>query len=419
MTLTFGCRVNRAETQALERELTRAGLIFDDTSPDVVIINSCAVTGKAEREVVQSIHRIRRRHPESRIVVTGCAATRWAAQGGSPAPETDDLVPNARKSELADALTTPAGSPSPTMSHGDTFLESGRLMVKIQDGCNRFCSYCIVPFLRGRAVSRPTTDIVADIAGYGDAVREAVLTAINTQAFGADTGERLTDLVDRIISETGVTRVSFGSVHPWSIDGEFLSWYESVRTTGRFVDFFHVPIQSGADRTLAAMNRGYTAGDIGERLAAIRAVCPDALIGTDVIVGFPGETDADFRETVAFLERSPIDRLHVFRFSPRTGTAAETMRKRLGDVPHTEKARRSRELIALGERKYRSFVTGLVGREFDALILARVTDGKREVLLRNQVPAVIANDAALVTGSVERVTVESVTGTTLHAKRYR
>jgi threonylcarbamoyladenosine tRNA methylthiotransferase MtaB len=388
MSVSFGCRVNEAEKIAIDRKLAAAGLTYGETDPGVIVVNSCCVTAKAEHEVRQTIHKLRRQHTGAAIVVTGCAVTRWIRDGQS-LPEATLLVGNSDKAGIDRQIVNLLGDLTPTDGTAmptDKFTRSGRIMVKIQDGCHRFCSYCIVPYVRGVPVSRKIDDIVDEIVGLGPGIAEVTLTAINTEAFGRDTGETLPQLVDAILGRTTVPRISFGSIHPWSLTGGFLDYYGAVADNPRIIPFFHVPVQSGCDSVLKRMNRQYTVEEIGAALTGIRKANPHAFIGTDVIVGFPGETDAEFRLTYAFLENAPIDRFHVFRYSPRPGTAASRMESAFPIPPSEAGKRRSELLRKLSLKKFGAFASGFTGLRMTALVLETETDGLRDALLSNNLP---------------------------------
>jgi len=354
----FGCRVNEAEKIVLNEKLIQEGFTYSELTPDVYIINSCAVTGKAEREVRQKIYQIRRLFPKTVLVVTGCAATLWKIQN-LEIPEIDLLVTNNDKHHIPriisdhvsylndhtnDALNDTVIGQGRTFS--DKFLNSKRLMVKIQDGCDRYCSYCIVPSLRGTPKSVLIKDIITSINDQ-KGIDEVILTAINTDVFGKDTGESLTDLIDAVQLKTSVPKISFGSIHPWSLTPKFFKYYKSILHLNRFVSFFHIPIQSGSDTVLKRMNRRYTTKKILSILKEIKRINPYAFIGTDIIVGFPGETENEFYETVQFLKKAQIDKIHVFRYSTRPGTLAQKMELTRGKITEEEKRKRSKILREL------------------------------------------------------------------------
>lgn len=346
---SFGCRVNEAEKQRLDQALLTLGFSWDKVNPSFYIINSCAITGKAEREVRQHIYQIRKKYPHITIVATGCSATLWMKNNSKPIG-VDYWIDNTKKSTIPSLLATliKTNISINKDAYNDKFLRSGRVMIKIQDGCNRFCSYCIVPYTRGRATSRTTKDIITEIQQISTPIKEVILTAINTEYFGIDTGETLTDLVDVILNKTSVPKVSFGSIHPWSITKDFLNWYKKNKDNPRFVHFFHIPIQSGSTAVLETMHRPYKKEDIMKNLQCIHSINPNALIATDIIVGFPGEGEKEFKETYQFLTKSPITKFHIFRYSPRPGTVASTVKD---TVPSEIKHKRSKMLIELGKKK--------------------------------------------------------------------
>jgi threonylcarbamoyladenosine tRNA methylthiotransferase MtaB len=356
MSFSFGCRVNEAEKQLLDNKLINLGFSWDEKHPTFYIINSCAVTGKAEREVRQHIYQIRKKFPTTTIIATGCSATLWLKNNSKP-EGADYWIDNTKKSTIPEFIFSlskqPRNNTDQTQS-SDKFLKSGRMMVKIQEGCNRYCSYCIVPYLRGSVKSEAISDIVKLILSSKQPISEVILTAINTEAFGKDTGENLIQLVEAILANTKIERVSFGSIHPWSITDEFLLWYEKNKNNTRFVHFFHIPVQSGSDTILKLMNRQYTQKDILNRLQKLHAMNPHALIATDVIVGFPGESEKEFEETYEFLNKSPISKFHVFRYSPRPGTAAA---KFSNEPTFQEKRERAKKLANLSISKYKTFLS--------------------------------------------------------------
>lgn len=409
---SFGCRVNEAEKVVMDQQMIRAGFLQDKVSPDVYIINSCAVTAKAEREARQLILRLKRENPKVKMVVTGCSATYWNKNNLWNNIPIDLLISNIDKDYLVTLIKKrfsitsvpiqldhlPAGKAGLNQAKFDKFLSSGRVMIKIQDGCHRFCSYCIVPYLRGTPKSRKIDEVVADITQYNrypHKLQEVIFTAINTESFGHDTGESLTGLIDLSINRTQVPRISFGSIHPWSIDDKFIEYYKRLSKNPRFSNFFHVPLQSGSDKMLKLMKRDYKRGDILEKLIQIQKINPHALIATDIIIGYLDETDKDFQDTYSFLEKSPINKFHVFRFSVRQNTAAYYERKRLKEPSATEKIKRAKELSDLSIKKYQKFLTMQVGTTSQALFIGEVREGFQKAILNSQVLSWIKTDVSL------------------------
>lgn len=394
----FGCRVNEAERIKIDKELIEAGYTVDLSSPSFLIINTCAITGKAEREAKQLINQLNKKHPEAKIVITGCSATLWNKYKTADVSSVYLIVPNDRKtslvsllqtSEVCKAKATNANAVRTTNDNSDKFRYSNRLLVKIQDGCHRFCSYCIVPYLRGLPQSQKIKDIIAYINEFQPLPSEVILSAINTEAFGKDTKESFVDLTKKVLSETRIPRIGYGSVHPWSLSKEFISYYKKELVHNpRFIQFFHVPIQSGSQQILQYMRREYKIEEVIAKLNLISSIQPYALIATDVIVGYLGETQELFEETYTALLNSPISRFHVFRFSNRPHTAAYYQRKTLFEPTGDEKKSRSERLIALSRIKYQDFIDTLVGKQFIALIITERGIGLK-ILLTNQVEGFI------------------------------
>ena len=358
---SFGCRVNQAEKEVIDGEMQNSGFSLKEQSPNISIINTCAVTHKAEREAKQLIFKLKRENPNGQVVITGCSATYWKKNNLLKNLPVDLVVDNINKEFLVKLIQNRLSGHASSNLKGqnkigmDKYLNSGRALIKIQDGCQRFCSYCIVPYLRGTPKSAKIKDIVSQINKYPD-LQEAILTAINTEAFGFDTGEKLITLIDQTIEVTKIPRISFGSIHPWSINEEFLNYYKKILPLKRLVNFFHVPIQSGSNKILNLMKRGYTREEIMEKLRSIERLNKYALIATDVIVGFLDETDKDFQDTYDFLEKSPISKFHIFRFSNRNNTSAHYMARNLKEPSNGIKMKRAKILAKLGKEKYEKFL---------------------------------------------------------------
>ena len=259
---SFGCRVNQAEKESLDRELCKLGYSYKTESPNIYIINTCAVTNKAEREARQLIYKVKKTYPDTKIVVTGCAATNWIKKR-IDIEEIDFLVDNKNKEYLASIIDKKNGLEEKNIKSSaegaqqitNKYITSGRMMIKIQDGCQRFCSFCIVPYLRGLPVSHRIEKITETINKQKN-LQEAVLVAINTEAFGYDTKETFLQLIVAVFRDTRVPRLSFGSVHPWSVNADYIKWYEGQKENDRLVKFFHIPLQSGSDKMLKLMKRG-------------------------------------------------------------------------------------------------------------------------------------------------------------------
>lgn len=405
----FGCRVNQAELEAIDNQLVAAGFSKTNNNPAVFIINSCAVTSKAEREVRQLINQTRKQWPKTKIVVTGCAATHWLNQRKTIS-QVDYLIDNTNKEFFAKYLIQKL-DPSLKNSKPKTFklkskyFSSKRLMIKIQDGCHRFCSFCIVPYLRGRPKSKTSKAIVAEIKQKEKEVREVILTAINTEAYGLDTKETFVDLLKTIIKRTKIDRLSFGSIHPQTINRDFIDFYQRVLPRQRLVNFFHIPFQSGSNKILSLMKRGYTKEELEEKVYLIKKINPNAFVATDIIVGFLEETDDDFNQTYQLLKNAPVSKFHLFRFSKREGTAAFFMAKRLKEPAETVKKKRLKLLKDLSFRKYRQFLQKQVGQVDKALLINKRKEGWQQGLLTNQIPVWIKTEKNIA-GQIRTVKVD-------------
>jgi threonylcarbamoyladenosine tRNA methylthiotransferase MtaB len=416
----FGCRATEADAAALRRELLASGLTLadDHSQAEVVVLNTCTVTAAADSQARDAVRKIHRANPAARIIVTGCYAQRAPDELASldgvalvvgnshqsqipgligdlkASPQRTDFISLARFK--GDAMSLARG-PAKILT-GDIFAQTGvniplsadpakaaasdrtRPILKIQDGCNNRCSYCVIPFVRGRSRSLAPDAVIDEVRGLvKTGAREIVLSGINLGSYGRDLTPRaaLGDVVRRILDETSLEQLRFSSIEPQDVTEDFVSL---VASSPRLAPHFHVPLQSGSDRILRAMHRWYRATHYAERLRLIRRLLPDAAIGADVIVGFPGESDADFDATAQFIGALPFTYLHVFSFSERPGTAAE----HLGDrVPPPVIRERARALRALAEQKAATFRASQSGRSLRALTLARSGDDWTEALTGN------------------------------------
>ncbi|MGA2508612.1 MAG: tRNA (N(6)-L-threonylcarbamoyladenosine(37)-C(2))-methylthiotransferase MtaB [Candidatus Acidiferrales bacterium] len=418
----FGCRATDADAAALRRALLASDLAQsgEHAVADIVVLNTCTVTAAADSQAREAVRKIHRTNPAARIVVTGCYAQRApeeiaAMDGvacvvgnshqaeipgialGLVAPSggaTGDFV---SVSQLEDGAMSLARGPAKILT-GDilaqatvqiapaTLMAGGRTrpILKIQDGCNNRCSYCVIPFVRGRSRSLPPEVVVEEAAALVAAgAKEIVLSGINLGSYGRDLTPRaeLADVVRRILVETAIEQLRFSSIEPQDVTEDFV---ELVASSHRIAQHFHIPLQSGCDRILRAMHRWYRTGHYAERIHLIRRRLPDAAIGADVIVGFPGETDADFRATGDFIESLSFTYLHVFSFSERPGTKAAD----LGDaVPPQTIRERARALRDLAQKKSAAFRASQAGRTLRALTLARGRDDWTEALTGNYLKA--------------------------------
>jgi threonylcarbamoyladenosine tRNA methylthiotransferase MtaB len=427
----FGCRATESDAAALRQQLLASGLTLaaDHSIADFVVLNTCTVTAAADSQAREAVRKIHRANPVARIVVTGCYAQRapeelarvegiaWVV-GNSHQAEIPRLVHESLTSrasaaiasgtsrdfipasELSDDLMSLARGPAKILT-GDIFAHDAvqiapaseiasdrtRPILKVQDGCNNRCSYCVIPFVRGRSRSLHPDVVVEEVRKLVSAgAKEVVLSGINLGSYGRDLPLRtsLTGIVGRILNETHLERLRFSSIEPQDVTEDFVSL---VAESGRIARHFHVPLQSGSDRILRAMHRWYRAELYAERMRLIRRLLPDAAIGADVIVGFPGETDEDFRATVDFIEQLPFTYLHVFSFSARPGTKAEDL---ADAVPASLVRERAQALRALAQKKSAAFRASQEGSTLRALTLSRSGDGWTEALTGNYLKVRIA-----------------------------
>jgi threonylcarbamoyladenosine tRNA methylthiotransferase MtaB len=370
---TLGCKTNQFESAAMIEQLQSAGyriVPFNEQS-DIYIINSCTVTARTDAETRRLIRRARRLNPESRIVATGCYAQ--VAPGElEKMPELDCVLGNQEKQHISTLLESSGHSVSDiaVIGHAEalkltSFAEHTRAFLQIQNGCNSFCSYCIVPYARGRSRSVSTDEILKSIRNFAaNGFKEVVLTGIHLGAYGLDlpSATSLNALVRQIDDEQLVPRLRIGSIEPNEVTEELLNL---MKTSQVICPHVHLPLQSGSDSVLKRMGRHYTSAMFKDLMLRATVTIPDIFIGADVIAGFPGETEAEFNETVTLLEEMPFSDLHVFPYSSRPGTRAAGMP---GHLPAHVVTKRAARLRKIAELKKRSFLDQFTGREQDVLV---------------------------------------------------
>jgi threonylcarbamoyladenosine tRNA methylthiotransferase MtaB len=378
----FGCRATQADGAALESLLGAKGLeaAAERAGADLVVLNTCTVTSAADEDVRHTIRRVHRENPQARILVTGCYAQR-APDELAKLPGVEWVVGNTHKTQIAE-LVTIGGEDTPYHGNihvGDIFAQRDFLSapvedaagdrtrpnLKIQDGCNNRCSFCIIPYVRGKSRSAPPEQVVGQVRALAARYREIVLSGINLGRWGREPGSaiRLAGLIRLLLVATEVARLRLSSVEPMDFSDDLLGL---MAESTRIAKHVHAPLQSGCDRTLRRMHRKYRPRHYADRITKARAWMPDAAIGADVMVGFPGETDADFEESRAFIEDLPFTYLHVFTYSERPGTPAAA---EPGSVPMTVRKERNRILRELSERKNLEFRQRMVGRTLSAVTL--------------------------------------------------
>ena len=413
--VTFGCKVNYYETECMKSMFREAGFEVTDKaiSADIVVINSCTVTASGDSRTLTALRKLRSALPEAVIALTGCypQANREEAE---KLGEADIIVGTKDRSAIVRLVTECLSERRRIVdirefSSDDKFEplkcaqfdSNTRAFVKIQDGCNQFCSYCMIPFARGRCRSKPLSLLYEEaraIAAGG--VKEIVLSGINLAFYGSEWERDLSDAVEMCAHTKGIERVRLGSLEPELMSGELL---RRLRALPEFCPQFHLSLQSGCEKTLKAMNRNYTAAEYLALTEHIRGIFPECSFTTDVMVGFPQETDEDHRESVDFVKKIGFSRVHVFRYSRRNGTKAAQM---TGQVPENIKSERWQEMTAAADMDRERYLKYMVGKTVQVLFerenstefhhgyapdytLVKISRKNPEKSLRNQIRSVI------------------------------
>ena len=374
----LGCKVNAYETEAMQEMLEQNGyeIVPFAEGAGVDVINTCTVTNMADRKSRQMLHRARKMNPNAVVVAAGCYVQ---AQGAKADDCIDIIIGNNKKKDLIAILDehfAKIEEKEPQVelidiAHTHEYeemrvsrqAEHTRANVKVQDGCNQFCSYCIIPYARGRVRSRKMEDVLAEVHTLAsNGYQEIVLTGIHLSSYGIDTGENLLELIRAVHQVEGILRIRLGSLEPRIITREFA---EGIAALPKMCPHFHLSLQSGCNTTLKRMNRRYTAEEYYEKCELLREVFDHPALTTDVIVGFPGETEEEFRESKAFLEKVNFYETHIFKYSRRQGTKAAEMKDQ---VPEPVKTERSNQLIALGKVNKKAFEDRLIGQTVEVLM---------------------------------------------------
>ncbi len=399
----LGCKVNAYETEAMQEMLEQAGyeIVPFKEGADVYVINTCTVTNIADRKSRQMLHRARKMNPEAVVVAAGCYVQ---AKGGQEAdPCIDIVIGNNHKKDLVRILKEyeenrekdraggngreragaraagEIGDINRTKEYESLHLtrtgEHTRAYIKVQDGCNQFCTYCIIPYARGRVRSREMQDVVREVRTLADnGYQEVVLTGIHLSSYGIDfDGQRhLSDLIRAVHEIEGIRRIRLGSLEPGIVTEEFAG---TLAAMPKICPHFHLSLQSGCDATLKRMNRRYTSEEYYEKCRILRKYFDDPAFTTDVIVGFPGETEEDFQASFDFVDKVDFYETHIFKYSKREGTKAASMPDQ---VDEQVKAERSARLIALGEKKRKAYEERFIGKTVEVLVEEdAVIDGKK------------------------------------------
>ena len=399
---SLGCRLNEAELETWGRELQARGLQLagPDDGADLVVVNTCAVTNEAVRKSRKLLRRSQRENPRARLIVSGCAVS----VGGAADLDTtgvDLIVDNRDKDRLveiaAEALALPLMPDSATEPAATALFprRRQRAFVKIQDGCRYQCTFCLVTEARGEERSRPAADICDEINHLVEqGVQEVVLTGVQAGGWGSNCGDDLAGLLQCVLRDTDCPRIRLGSVEPWGLGERFWRLFEDPR----LLPHLHLPLQSGSDRILRRMARRCKSAEFEQLVSEARAAIPDFNCTTDIIVGFPGETETDWQATLTLCERIGFGHIHIFAFSPRTGTRAATM---ADQIPFETKRERSRSLHQIAIEGRRLAQRRFLGRVMPVLIEGRCSSGDEQDwcgytpnYLMARIPGHLANDAA-------------------------
>ena len=389
--VTLGCKVNQYETNAMAQKFLEKGYQIieeitpenEDIKPDICIINTCTVTNMSDRKSRQMLRRMKEKNPSTIVVAVGCYA-QVAKNELAKIPEIDLVLGNNEKVEIVKYVEEYINNHINNVELDDvmyskefsdfgdvTYTEKTRAVIKIQDGCDRFCSYCIIPYARGRVRSRKPESIISEITQIASkGIKEVVITGIHIASYGKDfamskdsklTNYRLIDLLEEINEIQGIQRIRLGSIEPLLITVEFV---ERLKKLEKICHHFHLSLQSGSDETLKRMNRRYTTEQFKEIVRLLRGAYSDVNLTTDIIVGFPGETDEEFNKTYQFLKEIKFYKMHIFKYSPRKGTKAAVMPNQInGDI----KEERSKKLIELSDRNEIEYNKSYIGKNVEVL----------------------------------------------------
>ena len=439
--ITMGCKVNQYDTQSMRETLQRNGYTVVDEEvsqqqTDLYLINTCTVTNTADQKARQVIRRALRQHPNARVLVTGCYAES-DREAIEEIPGVTFVFGNREKTDFQDYLDilhaeTPSSSedvshtPNPLLSiepvQHDAIREHARFsqgvsdagqrtraLIKVQDGCSAFCTYCIIPYVRGRMTSRSLDDIADEAYRIADSgIKEIVITGVHLGAYGMDTDrdKDIADILVRIHDIEGIERIRFSSIEPMYFPDAL---GERMAALPKCMPHFHLPLQAGSDEVLRQMRRRYTTAQFAHLVGNLRRVFGDDVgITSDIMVGFPGETDAHFKESCQFVEEIGFSQLHVFRYSPRKGTPAASYPDQVS--PHIS-ASRSQEMIALGERLNTVFRQRMLGKQKEVLIEAS-REGENDHLagFTDNYLRVLVNAPESAINEIQRVTLGSLEG---------
>lgn len=414
---TLGCKVNSYETEAMSQLLEKAGFSivpFSDVA-DIYIVNTCSVTNMADRKSRQMLHKAKKKNPDAIVIAAGCYA-QTDTDGARDDVAVDIVVGNNKKINIVEIINDyfekHISESLIDINETDEYetleltekVEHTRAHIKIQDGCNNFCAYCIIPYARGRNRSRYMKEIKAEAERLAEiGYKEIVLTGINLSAYD-DAGQKLIDVCEMLNKVDGIERIRISSLDPVIVDEAFA---ERLAKCEKICPHFHLSLQSGCDKTLKAMNRHYTADDYYEKCEILRKYFPDVAFTTDIIVGFPGETEEDYKECRDFAEKVGFAMLHVFKYSRRNGTVAADMPEQ---VDEQVKSKRSDDLIKVGEAMREEYLKNQLGKQKSVLFEEEIEiDGEKYWVghTKDYIQVAVKSDE-IIAGGIKDVNLEKI-----------
>ena len=430
--LTLGCRLNQADTALIFGQLEKAGFsIIKPTkgcNPDLIVLNTCTVTANAARKSRQTARQFKHKYPDACLIVTGCDCNK-ALSGWNLEDGVDFALPNSQKKDISEIATkwlkaspgddashrcncnsnssTIISSPSTLKKHTKeseeiVFTENtiakfpfrSRAFLKVQEGCNSFCTYCIVPHVRGRERSRAFNEVINEAKEFiKRGYREIVITGINISTYSAG-NKKIVDLLEAIVALPGDFRIRLSSLEPHSENRNLVAL---IKNNSKICRFLHIPLQSGSDEILAKMNRNYTSAEFAEFAEFALNTIPGLHLGTDIIVGFPGESDEIFQETCEFIKKIDFANIHLFRFSPREGTPAATYPHQ---VPHHIIKQRVEILAKIAEKSKEKFIRSQIGKVLPVLLEKKIAHKTFEGWSDNYIRILLSDNDNLQTGEI-------------------
>lgn len=403
-TITLGCKVNQYETQAMLNQLLQGGFspCQAGEDADIILLNSCTVTSTSDHKVKQTLHKARREHPHAVIVLTGCMPQAFP-ELAEDLTDADIVLGNSNRSSLLPHILQYLSTrqriidivPHQTQEKFESmsvenFYERTRAFIKIQDGCNRFCSFCIIPYARGRVRSKPLEDLIAEVTQLSEkGYKEIVLTGINLSAFGQDINLHLCDAVEAVCAINGIERVRLGSLEPEQLSKEIIV---RLAKQQKLCPQFHLSLQSGCDETLKRMNRHYTTEEYRTIVQNLRSTFDNAAITTDIMVGFPGETEEEFLQSLAFAQEIAFSKVHVFAYSQRPGTKACNAPNQ---ITKKIKETRSKQMIRVTNQTKQAFLNQQCNTTQNVLVEREISANLYEGYTANYTPVQFHSDQNL------------------------